>query len=267
MLPLEQEFDRLDKMKDELRGKKVLLALSGGIASGTLAHVAKEAGADVLAVTIATPFTCESTVKGAELIAAQLEIEHRVVKLFNGTGIPHLISENNEHRCYYCKKNMLSRLETVAREYRRDLIVDGTNSDDDEHFGHNGFKALEEHPVFSPWRKYGFSKSEIREVARGEGLDFAEKSFHRCLATRMADELEITKERLALVKGAESALRDEFHLPYCRVVLHHNDLARISVPLGFETQLVDSDRRGEVTRRLKALGFRYVTFDLDGLEN
>lgn len=243
-----------------MAGKRVLVALSGGVDSGALAWVAKDAGAEVTGVTLHTPFNIAHDVEDATKVAEEVGIRHVVVPVKN--GIHSVLAANQEDRCYFCKKKIYSRLETVARDFDVDLVVDGTNVDDVG--GSAGYKARVEHPIGAPWLEFGFHKSEIREVARSAGLSFWNKSSRRCLAVRIAHGLEITHERLAMVERAEAALASWAGTSDVGLTLHPGDLARIQVPPRLGSEFVDG-RLGELVETLTGMGIRHVCLDLGSL--
>jgi uncharacterized protein len=78
--------------------------------------------------------------------------------------------------------------------------------------------------------------------------------------------LNITPERLARIDAAEQVLRS-LDLGTVRVRLHENELARLEVPLHALPQLCEVGVRDAVVERLKSLGFRYVTLDLEGFRS
>jgi pyridinium-3,5-biscarboxylic acid mononucleotide sulfurtransferase len=51
------------------------------------------------------------------------------------------------------------------------------------------------------------------------------------------------------------------------VRLHEGELARIEVPAEGLAHLADPAVRADLVRRLKELGFRYVTLDLEGFRS
>ena len=105
-----------------------------------------------------------------------------------------------------------------------------------------------------PWRG--------RELARRAGVPVWDRPASPCLASRIAYGVEVTPERLKVVEQGEDAMRA---LGFTRFrVRHHDKLARIEVapdelPRAFQPEMV---RR--FVEIFKALGFTYVTLDLEG---
>lgn len=114
--------------------------------------------------------------------------------------------------------------------------------------------------MISPFMECGWTKEDIRARARAWGLSVAEKPSAACLASRIAYGLPLTVERLAQVEAAEKVLRP-FASGQLRV-RHHGNLARIEA----EPEAMEgiAARREEITAKIKALGFSYVTLDLGG---
>src|SRR5262249_18095743 len=127
-------------------------------------------------------------------------------------------------------------------------------------------KAAAEHRVRHPLQEVGFTKADVRRLAHAWGLPTWDKPASPCLSSRLAPGVEVTRERTARVEAAETYLRT---LGYreCRVRLHEGELARIEVQADGLARLADPAVRNELTRRLKELGFRYVTLDLEGFRS
>ena len=127
-------------------------------------------------------------------------------------------------------------------------------------------KAAEEHHVRSPLVECGIDKQTVREIAHSWGLEVWDKPATPCLSSRVVDGLDITPERLARIDAAEQLLC-ELGLVNVRVRYHHDDLARLEVALTDLPKLCLADKRELITARLRELGFRYVTVDLEGFRS
>jgi uncharacterized protein len=170
---------------------------------------------------------------------------------------------NPENRCYFCKKELLQTLLTKAHELGFKAVFEGTNYSDLS--GHRpGYKAVQETPdVYSPWLETGFSKEEIRQVAKQLGLSVADKPAAACLASRIPFNVEITAERLRRVEAAEAVVRELTGAGQVRV-RDHEGLARIEVEPAERQRFCSVAVMDKVAAALKQLGFRYVTVDLEG---
>jgi uncharacterized protein len=76
----------------------------------------------------------------------------------------------------------------------------------------------------------------------------------------------VTHQRTGRVEAAEAFLH-ELGLRECRVRLHEGELARIEVPTLALARMAEPDVRDELVRRLKELGFQFVTLDLEGFRS
>jgi uncharacterized protein len=103
----------------------------------------------------------------------------------------------------------------------------------------------------------------VRQLAQEIGLPFWDKPSSPCLATRIEYGERLTKERLAMIEAAEKYLQD-LGFKQFRVRLHRGGLARVEVAQDELGVFADLDVLKEVSRKLKALGFTYVTLDLEG---
>ena len=173
-------------------------------------------------------------------------------------------TSNTPRRCFHCKSNICKALLELAAERGLDHVVFGTNADDGRDF-RPGSRALESFAIRSPLAEAGLTKTEIRQLSRQFGLSTAEMPANPCLVSRLEYHLPITEQRLRQVDEAERLLRRlGFH--ECRV-RHHNTIARIEVPPQDITKIIAEPVRSKVVDTLKALGFGFVTVDLQGFRS
>lgn len=244
---------------------RVAVAFSAGVDSTVVARAAFEAcGAAAVAVTAESPSLASGELSQAEQLAAQI-------------GIPHVILETQEfqdpsyranpvNRCYFCKSELYSRLEGLAPSLGVDVIVNGANRDDIGDY-RPGMQAAREFQVRSPLIEADLSKAEVRELAQFWGLPVWDKPASPCLSSRIAYGVEVTPERVRRIDQAERFLRQQLGIRELRVRCEANDLARIEVPGDAIESLLSPALRDRVRNELHALGFRYVTIDLDGFRS
>ena len=173
--------------------------------------------------------------------------------------------ENNGNRCYFCKSELFLKVEQLARRLDVAVVCDGTNLDDrGDH--RPGMKAGRERQVRSPLAECELTKAEIRQLARVWELPVWDKPATPCLSSRIAYGETVTPERLAMIGAAEAFLREHGFQPL-RVRYHKGDVARIEVSPDALPRLLDSDFREEVIEKLKSLGFKFVSVDLEGFRS
>lgn len=174
-------------------------------------------------------------------------------------------TKNAPDRCFHCKTQLYSQLQCVAEEFGFTTILNGANVDDLGDY-RPGLKAAADHSVRSPLAECGFTKSDVRELAKLWDLPVWDKPASPCLSSRVAYGEEVTPERLQMVDAAESLLR-ELGLREVRVRYHKNDLARIEVAANELPRLCEADVREVLSSKLKEIGFRFVTLDLEGFRS
>lgn len=252
-----EKFSRCESELEALGG--VVVAFSGGTDSTLLLALATEAlGADnVLAARAVSTIFPQRERAAARRIAERMGVE------FVEFETPQLsdpsFTANPSDRCYYCKARLLSRLKKLASERNLSAVVTGSHSDDQQDY-RPGARAEHEMGIVSPLLTAGMTKSDIRAASRAMGLPNWDAPANACLATRIPYGEPITAEKLGRVEQAEEFLAD-MGFAVCRV-RDHDGLARVELA---PERLADAvERREEISRRLKAVGYTYVTLDIEG---
>lgn len=246
-----------DKLRSLLKGKRVAVALSGGVdSSALLAFCADFLGKEnCLALTVHTPYMMARETSYAEKLAGLLGVKFLKIEIGADCGI----LKNPKDRCYACKKNLFKKLKEIAEENGFEILADGTNFDDAKDY-RPGMKALRELGVASPFLECGISKDEIRLLAKSHNLEVSEKPAYACLLTRFEHGANVSEEMLRRVDCAEEFLQD-LGFPQVRVRVHSN-LARIEISRGKFGEFMR--QREDVCKKLENLGFKYVSLDLNG---
>lgn len=253
--------ERLRELFREL--ESVIVAYSGGVDSSYVAYVAnEELGARALCI----------TGQSASLPAYQRAEIDRVVEKF---GFQHEVIHteelenpdyraNNANRCFFCKDELYSKLESVARTRGIKNIVDGSTVDDLGDF-RPGRQAAAQHAVRSPLIEVGLSKSEVRELSRKVTLPTWDKPASPCLSSRIAYGTTVTIERLSKIDRGEEILR-EFGFREFRV-RHHDQLVRLEIAQAEMDRALQKELLDELAKKFRELGFKYVTLDLEGFRS
>jgi uncharacterized protein len=243
---------------------RVAIAFSGGIDSTVVTQAAYEAlGDSAIAVTAVSDSLASGELEEAQELARQIGIRHRIIHTQEFSDPNYL--RNNSDRCYFCKSELYGRLEAMLGDLGVDVIVSGANVDDLGDY-RPGLQAAKEHSVRHPLQECGLSKADVRALARAWGLPTWDKPATPCLSSRIAYGEDVNVERVRMIDQAEQWLRQR-GLQVLRVRYHKGDLARIEVPLGDLPRLVDLELRGELIPAFRALGFKFVTLDLEGFRS
>jgi pyridinium-3,5-biscarboxylic acid mononucleotide sulfurtransferase len=249
------------RLREILSGyQSVLIAFSGGVDSAYLAIAAAGAlGNRALAVTADSPSYPDTHRQLALTIARDFGFSHEVIHTTELDRPEY--RANPANRCYFCKDELYGRLAAIARERGIAVIVDGNNADDRGDY-RPGRQAAREHGVKSPLDEAGLAKEDIRELARAAGLASWDEPASACLSSRIPYGLHVTDERLRQIERAEAVLRDlGFRIFRVR---HHDDTARLEIARAEMPRALDPDVNARLVAALKALGYQYVSLDLQG---
>ncbi|HBM80920.1 MAG TPA: ATP-dependent sacrificial sulfur transferase LarE [Clostridiaceae bacterium] len=255
------EKDKLTKLKDILKDmKSVVIAFSGGVDSTFLLKVASEVlKGRVMAVTASSSTFPKREMNEAINFAKSIGAKHSVVNSeeLNIEGF----SKNPKNRCYYCKKELFSKIGQIAKKEGFDFVADGANADDTGDY-RPGMDAARELGVRSPLLEAGMTKNDIRMLSKQMNLPTWDKPSFACLSSRVPYGQEITRQKLMMIDKSEQYLLD---IGFRQVrVRHHGDIARIEVAPEERVKFFDLKVMDDVYKKLKEIGFNYVTLDLKG---
>ncbi|MBD8112319.1 MULTISPECIES: ATP-dependent sacrificial sulfur transferase LarE [Priestia] len=242
--------------------ESVVVAFSGGVDSTFLLKVAVETlgNENVIAVTADSETYPSSELEEAKVLVRQIGVRHQIIET-SELAIPGY-SENNKNRCYFCKSSLFDHLKPIIEEYQFKTIVYGAIADDmNEH--RPGMKAAKEKGIRGPLLEANLFKKEIRELSQQLELPTWNKPSFACLSSRIAYGEYITKEKLTKVEKAEAYLK-ELGVGQVRVRTH-KEIARIEV----EPQDMNfiMEKNNIITKKLKGLGYKYITLDLTGYQS
>lgn len=251
--------EKLERLQNFLKKMdKVIVAYSGGTDSTFLLKVAHDAlGKNAVAVTAVSDTYPKQELDHTKKQAKKIGAKHIIIKSDEVKNKN--FSKNTPKRCYFCKKELYSKIKDLAAAKNIRYILDGTNVDDGKDY-RPGVKALAKHGVKSPLKDVKLTKDEIRQLSRKMGLDTWNKPAQACLASRFPYGTKITRKRLKQVELAESFLSG-LGLDQIRV-RHHDDIARIEVKKDDFKEVLKNAKR--ISQQFKKLGFSYITLDIEG---
>jgi pyridinium-3,5-biscarboxylic acid mononucleotide sulfurtransferase len=238
----------------------ILIALSGGADSAYLAWAAHHSlGQRALSLTALSPSFPEYDRAHVRDFVKSFQLRHEFIDTHELENPAY--RANGVDRCYYCKDELFSVLDGIARDRGFAAVAYGVNADDTLDF-RPGHRAATQHRVLAPLLDASLHKAEIRALSRRAALPTWDRPASACLASRLPYGTQVTPDRLALVERGEAALR-ELGFRQFRVRLH-DQLARVEVAQDEMPRALSTEVAAAIAARLKAAGFAFVALDLEG---
>jgi uncharacterized protein len=242
---------------------RLLVAYSGGVDSAYLAWSAYQAlGDKMLAVIADSPSLARAQLADAVAFAREQQIPLEIIST-SELDRPEY-AKNDASRCFFCKDELFTMMEKFRAERGFDAIAYGVNVDDQGDF-RPGQRAARQHRVAAPLLDAGLSKQDIRDLARAAGLRIWDKPASACLSSRIEYGRAVTREALSAVEKGEDALQALGFRQFR--VRHHGDIVRIEIAHAELPRALTLEMSAEFTRIFKALGFKFVTLDLEGFRS
>jgi uncharacterized protein len=260
---VELEQKLLDAISVAGRDRVAYVCFSGGIDSTVVLAASVRAGVDTVALLGVSPSLAAAERADAHRIAHEIGVRVEEVET-NEMGLAGY-RNNAGDRCYYCKSALYDTVQALAATRNSDeVIFVGTHVDDlGEH--RPGLQAAMERGVVAPLVDAGFSKADVRALAREWNLSNAEKPAAPCLASRVPVGTEVTPERLAQIETVEQFLRQ--HDVWPARARWHETVVRLEIPAEMFERVVTDPLRGELRRACRKAGFKFVALDLGGLQS
>ncbi len=238
----------------------LIVAYSGGVDSAYLAYAAHRAlGERMLAVTALSASYSARDRSEAEACVARFKMPHEFIETDELSNPEY--RANNPDRCFFCKDELFDKLDDLAAARGFNAVAYGVNVDDQGDW-RPGQRAAKNHRVLAPLLEAGLTKADIRELARRSDVPVWNRPASACLSSRIAYGIEVTPERLKIIEQGEEALR-ELGFRQMRV-RYHDEMVRIEISPDEMPRALSPEMARKFVEIFKALGFKFVTLDLEG---
>lgn len=276
--------EKIDKVQELLKNKKVIVALSGGVDSTLVLLFAIKFSSNVIPVFFNGPIFTQEDFHTANHLCKLLKIQLEILDV-NPLEVEEF-RKNPPDRCYFCKKFIMSALSNIKNEYNYDMVIEGTNATEVK--GHRpGYQALKELGIISPLLIGEFEKPEIRKLIGYIkdhlkdflGVYFDQMELHNlleyienkpsnpCLCSRIEYNIPIDRDILKMIEKAEHYLKSTFKIEPLRVRYHKHNLARIEIEKDKFPIFMDNNNSAKISEFFREIGFKYITIDLDGFRS
>ncbi|MEA3188490.1 MAG: pyridinium-3,5-biscarboxylic acid mononucleotide sulfurtransferase [Chthoniobacter sp.] len=198
--------EKIGRLRANLRAHApLLIAYSGGVDSAYLLAIAREElGEEMLGVIADSPSLPRQALADALGLAALIGARVEVVATEEMRDENYV--SNPMNRCYFCKAELFTKLDELARTRRFSAIAYGENADDASQV-RPGRKAADEFAVIAPLKEAGLTKAEIRVLSRELGLPTADAPAQPCLSSRIPHGTPVTTQALAMIERGEALVR------------------------------------------------------------
>jgi len=238
----------------------VLIAFSGGVDSTFLLKVAHDVlGKKIVAATASSETYPASELEAAKKIARKLGVKHLIIQTEELSKRDFV--KNSPQRCYFCKRELFSRLNKIAKGQGLNYVADASNYNDLADF-RPGRQAGQELGIKSPLKEARLTKAEIRSLSHKMNLPTWNKPSLACLASRIPYGTRITREKLKRIDEGERFLKS-LGIRQLRI-RDHDGIARIEVAQEEMSLFWQENMVRLIIDKLKRLGYTYVTLDLEG---
>ena len=252
--------NKLDRLKCIISAyKSAVVAFSGGQDSAFLLKICALMLPlnKILAVTAVSATYPQGELAKAKILARHIGVRLKVIKTNELNNKKFTL--NSIQRCYFCKHELFSKLIAIAKQNKLDFVLEASSLSDESDY-RPGSIAKRELKIKSPLIEAGFSKEDICRLSKKLDLSSWNKPSLACLASRIPYGVKISAGLLERVDRAERYLNS---LGFKQVRLrHHHNLCRIEVDKSDICRILS--KRQRIVKRLKNLGYNYITLDIEG---
>ena len=260
----EMNSDKLRQYIGSLLDEGVAVAFSGGVDSTLVLKIAaieaKKAEKKVIALSFRTFLSPSGDIEIIRRLASEYKVD--LIEEYIDQTDNEKVLMNDVDRCFYCKYELFLRAKQLAANLGAVHVLDGTNKSDLSLY-RPGLRALKELGIISPLAECGFEKSDVRALAAELGISVAARPSAPCLATRFPYNQRLPIDKFPMLDAGERLLK-QLGFEICRIRLY-GEVTRIEIMP--EKFLLFINKRDEIIKELKNIGFKYINLDIEGFRS
>ena len=251
---------KINKVKEIFKDYgKVALAFSGGADSTLLAYLAKEAGADVLAITYDNQIFPTGFLEFAKRRTSELGIRHEIIEN-NFLDVDDVV-ENTSQRCLVCRRLMYGAIKQKANEEGYEIIIDGNNITDLTH-DRPGILMKYEFEIESPFIEAELETPEIHKFLDENNIEYSNST--TCLATRVKTNEIVTIDKVNRIDHCEGYVKE---IIGSDVVKLREEKNVATIELSDLDTILDKEKIDPIVQELKLSQYDKIILNLKAIES
>ena len=251
--------EKVEKVKNTLKNRKVAIAFSGGADSTLLAYLASEVSDDPIAITIDNHIFPTGFIKHCKKTAKEFGIRHQIIDL-NFYEHENLLA-NKSDRCFVCRDLMYGNIKKYAEKNGYESVLDGNNISDLV-LDRPGILITYKNNIESPFIYAKLTSKEIHEYLNRHSIPFSRST--TCLGTRLPTNTRMTRENIKQISDSEDYI---YKKTECEIVKVRNNNGLALCEVDNLNKISNENTLKEINAKLKLIGFKKVALNLSKIDD
>ena len=251
--------EKIEKVENIIKNRKIAIAFSGGADSTLLAYLASKVSDKPIAITIDNHIFPTGFIKHCKKTAKEFGIKHKVIDL-NFYEHKNLLS-NKSDRCFVCRDLMYGNIKKYATDNGYESVLDGNNISDLV-LDRPGILITYKNNIESPFIHAKLTSKEIHEYLNKHNIPFSRST--TCLGTRLPTNTKMTPENIKQVSASEDFFYEKTK---CEIVKVRNNNGLALCEVDDLNKILNENTLKQIKDKLKSIGFKKVALNLSEIDD